>query len=99
MFKRRILHWILKNIWNAITIEDLDNSFAKLDGMKKSKLIAQAKDLQETELWNWLNKEMQKLSIKKLYEAKEEDQIIFSQACLYTEQVRKKIINDISNTK
>ena len=86
----------MRGLWNSITIEDLDTGYKNLSRGRKDVIHLEALDLSQMEITKWLNKEMLKTAVKRLYEAKNDDDLVFAQACIWMEQIRQKKIENLA---
>ena len=94
--KAKILMYLLRQLTSVVVPEDLDDAYNTLSKERKTELKLQAQDFKEMRLWKWLHEEMMKVAMVKLYQSKNPEDLLFAQACIWMEEVRKKKVDNLA---
>lgn len=104
--KRKILNLILKNLFNAITDDDILKNDGKggyklrnggISNQQKHSYGTQARAIKEQPIWTLLNNHIKWASNQRMYEkSKDIDDLVFGKATLYAIDLLKRKVDEIS---
>lgn len=108
--KKRLLNFLLKHLFNAITEDDVLKYHKKngkfylgkneVGGNRIISFRSQAITIKESTVWELLLKDMKLIANKKMYESSTTiDDVVFGKAMLYTLDVLDKKIDSLSKLK
>ena len=108
MLKRRIINWLLKSLFNAVTENDILTSKGgqvfrgkkALNTFEAEELINGAQALQNMGIWKQLRDEMKWVANDRIYnKSVTTDDLIFPKAVLYTLDVMQSKISNLAKLK
>ncbi len=95
--KRVLLHGVLKHLFKSVTLEDFGTPIKQLSDSQRRSLQADAEMIEKNRFWLWLKDTMLKIASKRMFEeARNEDDIIFAKAMLYTLDVMDKKVKNVA---
>lgn len=90
-------NWLLRHLYKAVTVKDLQKSWQSLDPGVKQQFKAEAEAIQKYDVSEWLKGEMEKHAMKRVFiKAKNEDDLLFGKAMLHSERLRSICMANIA---
>ena len=86
--------------YKAVTLEEMEESFNKLDPREQQVLQQLAKPLMQNPLFRWLTEEMTRVAQRKMFkDSTDLETFNFGKACLYIVEVQNKKLVNLSKMK
>jgi uncharacterized protein (DUF1919 family) len=94
----KLLNWAMKQLWRAITAEDLIKRFDKLPAAEQRLMVEEAKAMKDMELYKWMQNEMVRATTTEFFvKATSELTYLSGKMVLWVEDVRKRKVDHIAS--